>query len=187
MDLGLKDSAVLVTGGNRGIGLVIARAFADEGASVAICGRDRAALESAQASLADRGPEDLLRPTDGVVVEVQPLEHPTHELRPIEFLSLVDDETATSHDPALSDEEHLHGRFEFIVVDPDDIALVVALPNGTIGVLWSDQATQRFGFRYHVDTYAPNVGWAEDEIPASISAVDVSREATASKAPCTAP
>ena len=71
------------------------------------------------------GDEDLLRPTDGVVVEVQPLEHPTHELRPIEFLSLVDDETATSHDPALSDEEHLHGRFEFIVVDPDDIGVLV--------------------------------------------------------------
>ncbi len=55
MDLGLRDRAVLVTGGNRGIGLVIAHAFAEEGANVAICGRDQAALKSAQASLADRG------------------------------------------------------------------------------------------------------------------------------------
>lgn len=51
MDLGLKGKAVLVTGGNRGIGLVIAQAFAEEGADVAICGRDEAALEAARASL----------------------------------------------------------------------------------------------------------------------------------------
>lgn len=54
MDLGLKDKAVLVTGGNRGIGLAIALAFADEGAHVAICGRDEAALEHARASIAER-------------------------------------------------------------------------------------------------------------------------------------
>ncbi|NQU72151.1 MAG: SDR family NAD(P)-dependent oxidoreductase, partial [Rhodospirillales bacterium] len=36
MELGLKDKAVLVTGGNRGIGLSIALAFAAEGAHVAI-------------------------------------------------------------------------------------------------------------------------------------------------------
>ena len=40
MELSLKEKSVLVTGGNRGIGLAIALAFADEGANVAICGRD---------------------------------------------------------------------------------------------------------------------------------------------------
>ena len=44
MDFGLKDKAVLVTGGNRGIGLAIALAFAGESAHVAICGRDQTAL-----------------------------------------------------------------------------------------------------------------------------------------------
>lgn len=55
MDLGLKDSAVLVTGGNRGIGLEIALAFAGEGAQVAVCGRDEAALEQAHDAIAERG------------------------------------------------------------------------------------------------------------------------------------
>ena len=55
MELGLQDRSVLVTGGNRGIGLVIAQAFADEGANVAVCGRDEAALESARVSLTGRG------------------------------------------------------------------------------------------------------------------------------------
>jgi 3-oxoacyl-[acyl-carrier protein] reductase len=55
MDFGLKGKAVLVTGGNRGIGLEIALQFAAEGAHVAICGRDAETLESAKAAIAARG------------------------------------------------------------------------------------------------------------------------------------
>ncbi len=44
MDLGLKDSTVLITGASRGLGLEIARAFAREGARLAICARDAVAL-----------------------------------------------------------------------------------------------------------------------------------------------
>jgi len=47
MDLGLRDKLALVLGGNRGIGLGIARALAVEGASVAIAARDPARLASA--------------------------------------------------------------------------------------------------------------------------------------------
>ena len=55
MDLGLKGRSVLVTGGNRGIGLAISLAFAGEGANVAICGRDKAALAEAEAKIAAKG------------------------------------------------------------------------------------------------------------------------------------
>jgi len=47
----LADKHAAVTGGNSGIGLAIARAFRDEGAQVAILGRDPATLESAAAGL----------------------------------------------------------------------------------------------------------------------------------------
>jgi hypothetical protein len=56
-------------------------------------------------------------------------------------------------------------------VDDDDIAAVTALPNGTIGVMWSNQVTQRFGFKFHVDGADPMV-WSTDEVPASQSAID---------------
>tara|TARA_A100001037_G_scaffold244423_1_gene225342 strand:+ start:4931 stop:5791 length:861 start_codon:yes stop_codon:yes gene_type:complete len=54
MELSLNEKSVLVTGGNRGIGLAIALAFADEGANVAICGRDRAALGNAKSLIGAR-------------------------------------------------------------------------------------------------------------------------------------
>ncbi|WP_296229006.1 SDR family oxidoreductase [Ralstonia sp. UBA689] len=46
-----EGKTVLVTGGNSGIGLAAARAFAEEGARVVITGRDVAVLETARATL----------------------------------------------------------------------------------------------------------------------------------------
>ncbi len=48
MDLKLEDKRVLVTGGSKGIGKAIAKAFYDEGAKVGICARNREDLEQAK-------------------------------------------------------------------------------------------------------------------------------------------
>ena len=50
---------VLITGGSRGLGLVIARQLIDAGARVAICSRDADELRRAAADLASRGGEVL--------------------------------------------------------------------------------------------------------------------------------
>ena len=57
-------------------------------------------------------------------------------------------------------------------INSDDISAIVAMPNNQIGVFWSNQSTDRFGFRVHVDGTAPN-DWSNNEVPASQSALNV--------------
>lgn len=60
MLIDLSDKRVIVTGGSRGIGRAIARAFAAEGARVAICARTQADVEAAGADLAGRGAKAVI-------------------------------------------------------------------------------------------------------------------------------
>lgn len=66
MDLGLQGKRVLVTGGSRGIGRAIARAFHHEGADVAICGRSPRHLLAAAREIGEIAafPCDVRRPGD---------------------------------------------------------------------------------------------------------------------------
>jgi NAD(P)-dependent dehydrogenase (short-subunit alcohol dehydrogenase family) len=59
-----SGNVALVTGGSRGIGRAIAHRLAKLGASVAICGRDRAALEESAAGLEKLGARSFFQVTD---------------------------------------------------------------------------------------------------------------------------
>ena len=65
MDLELEDNAALVTASSSGLGFASARALAEAGANVTICGRDEERLEEARAELVDA------ESTTGDVIAVQ--------------------------------------------------------------------------------------------------------------------
>jgi 3-oxoacyl-[acyl-carrier protein] reductase len=64
MDLGLSGKKALITAASRGIGLSIARQFADDGADVAICARSEGGLEAAVKDLEQRGVKVFAKAVD---------------------------------------------------------------------------------------------------------------------------
>jgi NAD(P)-dependent dehydrogenase (short-subunit alcohol dehydrogenase family) len=60
----LRGKTVLITGGSRGLGLVLARQVLSEGGRVVICAREHETLDRARDSLAALGPEVLAIPCD---------------------------------------------------------------------------------------------------------------------------
>ena len=60
----LKNKTVLITGGSRGLGLVMAREFAREGARLALCARDEEELQRARSDIEDYGAEVMTVPCD---------------------------------------------------------------------------------------------------------------------------
>src|SRR4051794_29442953 len=51
-----RDRLVVITGGSRGLGLLLARRLADEGAYLVLCARDAEELAAAERELKDRAP-----------------------------------------------------------------------------------------------------------------------------------
>jgi NAD(P)-dependent dehydrogenase (short-subunit alcohol dehydrogenase family) len=60
MDLHLKDKVVLITGGTDGLGAALASRLVEEGARVAVCGRDPGRLAATEQRLRDAGGDALV-------------------------------------------------------------------------------------------------------------------------------
>lgn len=68
MDLHLTDAVVLITGGTDGLGAALADRLVEEGARVAVCGRDPARLAATQERLAAAGGDVLAVRADVTVL-----------------------------------------------------------------------------------------------------------------------
>lgn len=64
-----NGKVVLITGGSRGLGLVMARQLAKEGARLVLCSRDETELENARMELAGKGADVLVMKCDVTVEE----------------------------------------------------------------------------------------------------------------------
>src|SRR5579863_3793593 len=64
MDLEVSGKTYLITGGTDGLGLALARRLVREGASVAVCGRDRERTRAAENALREVGADVLAQQAD---------------------------------------------------------------------------------------------------------------------------
>ncbi len=74
MDLLLENKIALITGGSKGIGLAVAKAFLEEGVGVVICGRSEERLQSAKAELLEHRPKASVWTKSCDVTDVAQLE-----------------------------------------------------------------------------------------------------------------
>jgi NAD(P)-dependent dehydrogenase (short-subunit alcohol dehydrogenase family) len=76
----LRDKVVLITGGSRGLGLIMARQLLDQGARIAICARDGAELERARSDLGRNNERVFTVPCDITDQgQVQAMVHGVHQ------------------------------------------------------------------------------------------------------------
>jgi NAD(P)-dependent dehydrogenase (short-subunit alcohol dehydrogenase family) len=64
MDLHLNGKVVLITGGTDGLGAALANRLVEEGARVAVCGRDSGRLAATEQRLRDAGGDALVVQAD---------------------------------------------------------------------------------------------------------------------------
>jgi len=107
----LRDKVVLITGGSRGLGLILARQLLHQGARIAMCARDGTELERARSDLGQSNERVFTMPCDITDQgQVQAMVHGVHQhfgridvlinnagmiqVGPVEFMTLEDYEEA---------------------------------------------------------------------------------------------
>ncbi len=76
MSYSLKGRTAIITGGSRGLGLAIARAYVAAGASILLCARDPEALNTAREELIARAsPEQIIHTEIADVSQSEDVEH----------------------------------------------------------------------------------------------------------------
>jgi len=119
----LRDKVVLLTGGSRGLGLVMARELAGQGARLALCARDADELERAADDVAHHGERPLIVACDVADPERARavVGHINEQLGPIDVLinnagviSVGPMETMTRQDYELAMDVHFWGPFNTI-------------------------------------------------------------------------
>ncbi len=115
MDLGLQGRVALVTGASKGLGLGIAKALIDEGASVAITSRSQERIDDAAAAIGATGFAHDSANTDGIAVLVHEVEH---HLGPIEILVTNTGGPPTSPDPLSFTPDEWRTAYEQLVLGP---------------------------------------------------------------------
>jgi short-subunit dehydrogenase len=84
----LRGQVVMITGGSRGLGLALAKAFAHEGCRMVLCARDEQELDWAQQAIEQQGAPVLALPCD--VADAQQVNHvvaqATHHFGRIDIL-----------------------------------------------------------------------------------------------------
>lgn len=147
----LTGKVVLITGGSRGLGFLMARSFGEERCRIVICARDESELEEARKTLAREGVEILAVPCDvtrrdqvarlidaanerfgGIdilvnnasIIQVAPLEDLTHE----DFEAAVDVNFWGTVHPTLMLLPHLRDR-QGQIVNITSIGARIAVPH----------------------------------------------------------
>ncbi len=70
------------------------------------------------------GYEHRLRVSEWVLIEIDPLQHTAHQLRPGQILGSINDEAALAHDASLAHEEHRHGGLQLIGGHAEDVEVL---------------------------------------------------------------
>jgi len=134
MNLGLKDKVALITGASRGIGKACALILAEEGCSVAICGRNQETLDEAADEIRTKGTEVLTVQVD-VTKSENNKNFVSHALKKFGRIDILVNNAGTGRlsDPMELPEEEFRYNMDLMLFGPIQCSKEVIPPMRTQG------------------------------------------------------